>query len=132
MHISLSSHISRLNEWQSLSKRTQFLRYNHEHHECKETSFVFESRIESKHRCIEYHQWRAEQRRCVTTNSTDTHKSLFKRHALNRSYKFIIDNTVSIYCFDDVKLLCSRRAIFFLREFCSFNTYNIVSFMSQV
>jgi hypothetical protein len=33
----------------------------------KKTSFVFESRIESKqpHRCIEYRQWRAEQRRCI-------------------------------------------------------------------
>ncbi len=31
----------------------------------KKTSFIFESRIESGHRCIEYHQWRAEQRRCV-------------------------------------------------------------------
>ncbi len=31
----------------------------------KKTSFVFESRIEPKHRCIEYRQWRAEQRRCV-------------------------------------------------------------------
>ena len=31
----------------------------------KKTSFVFESKIESRHRCIEYHQWRAEQRRCI-------------------------------------------------------------------
>ncbi len=31
----------------------------------KKTSFVFESRIEPKHRCIKYRQWRAEQRRCV-------------------------------------------------------------------
>ncbi len=31
----------------------------------KKTSFIFESRIKSKHRCTEYHQWRAEQRRCV-------------------------------------------------------------------
>ena len=31
----------------------------------KKTSFVFESRIESKHRCIKYRQWRAEQRWCV-------------------------------------------------------------------
>ncbi len=75
MYISLSSHISLLNERQSLSKRTQFLRYNHKHHECKETFFVFESRIELKHRCIKYHQWRAKQRWCITTNSTDTHKS---------------------------------------------------------
>ena len=38
--ISLSSHISLLNEWQSLSKRTQlYIRYNHEHHECKENVF---------------------------------------------------------------------------------------------
>ena len=31
----------------------------------KKTSFVFESRIESRHRCIKYRQWRAEQRRCI-------------------------------------------------------------------
>jgi len=36
------------------------------------------------------------------------------------------------YCFDDVKSLCSRRAIFFLREFCSFDTHSIVSLMSRV
>ncbi len=35
------------------------------------------------------------------------------------------------YCFNDVKLLYSRRAIFFLREFCSFDTNSIVFFMSQ-
>jgi len=90
VRVSLSSHISLLNEWQSLSKRTQFLRYNHEHHGCKGTSFVFGSRIGSEHRCIEYRQWRAEQRRCVTTNSIGTRKSLLERHALNRSYRFII------------------------------------------
>ncbi len=57
----------------------------------KKSSFIFviENR-KSKHRCIKYHQWRAEQRWCVTTNSTDTRKSLLKRHALNRSYRFII------------------------------------------
>ena len=40
----------------------------------KESSFVFaiEDR-KSEHRCIEYHQWRAEQGRCVTTKSTGTH-----------------------------------------------------------
>ncbi len=132
MHISLSSYISLLNEWQLLSKRTQFLRYNHEHHKCKETSFIFESKIKSEYHCIEYHQWRAEQRWCITTNSTDTCKSLLKRHALNRSYRFIIDNTVSIYCFDDVKSLCSQRVIFSLREFCSFNTHSIVFLMNRV
>ncbi len=26
-----------------------------------------------KHRCIEYHQWRAEQEWCITTNNTNTH-----------------------------------------------------------
>ncbi len=31
----------------------------------KKTSFIFELRIKSRHRCIEYHQWRAKQRRCV-------------------------------------------------------------------
>ncbi len=31
----------------------------------KKTSFIFESRIKSRHHCIKYHQWRAEQRRCV-------------------------------------------------------------------
>ncbi len=65
------------------------------HHECKETSFIFESWIELKHRCIKYHQWRAEQRWCVTINSTDTHKSLLEHHALNRSYRFIIWYIVS-------------------------------------
>ena len=56
----------------------------------KKSSFVFaiEDR-KPKHRCIEYRQWRAEQERCVTTNSTDTRKSLLERHALNRSYRFI-------------------------------------------
>ncbi len=31
----------------------------------KKTSFIFESKIELKHHCIKYHQWRAEQRRCI-------------------------------------------------------------------
>jgi hypothetical protein len=62
----------------------------------KKSSFVFaiENR-KSKHHCIKYHQWRAEQERCVTTNSTDTRKSLLERHALNRSYRFIIWYIVS-------------------------------------
>ncbi len=62
----------------------------------KKLSFVFviENR-KSKHRCIEYCLWRAEQERCVTTNSTDTRKSLLERHALNRSYRFIIWYIVS-------------------------------------
>jgi len=57
----------------------------------KESSFVFATEDRKpEHRCIEYRQWRAEQRRCVTTNSTGTRKSLLERHALNRSYRFII------------------------------------------
>ncbi len=59
----------------------------------KKTSFVFESRIESKHHCIEYHQWRAEQTWYIVS-------------------KFTVSMTL--------KLLYSRRAILFLREFCSF------------
>ena len=44
VRVSLSSHIPLLNEWQSLSKRTQSLRYNHEHHECKEIVFRLRDR----------------------------------------------------------------------------------------
>jgi len=36
-----------------------------------------------------------------------------------------------IYCFDDAKSSCSRRAIFSLREFCSFDTNSIVFPMSR-
>jgi len=46
VRVSLSSHISLLNEWQSLSKRTQSLRYNHEHHGCKGN--VFRLRTENR------------------------------------------------------------------------------------
>ena len=31
----------------------------------KKTSFIFESRIELRHHCIKYYQWRAKQRRCI-------------------------------------------------------------------
>ncbi len=97
-HLSFITHFSA--QWMIIiEQENAVLRYNHKHHECKETSFVFESRIESKHRCIKYHQWRAEQRRCVTTNSIDTCKSLLEHHALNKSYRFIIDNTVSVLLF---------------------------------
>ena len=58
----------------------------------KKTFFIFESRIESRHRCIEYHQWRAEQRRCVIIKQhRHFHQefTLLERHTLNRSYRFI-------------------------------------------
>ncbi len=82
-----------------MSKRTQFLCYNHEHHKCKETSFIFELKIKLKHHCIKHHQWRAKQRWCITINSTDIHKSLLEHHMLNRNYRFIIDNTMLILLF---------------------------------
>ncbi len=31
----------------------------------KRTSFIFKSKIESRHHCIKYHQWRAKQRWCI-------------------------------------------------------------------
>ncbi len=66
----------------------------------KKTSFVFELRIESKHRCIKYHQWRAEQRRCVIN---EQHKhSLRVYSSITRWIKVIdslLDNTVSILLF---------------------------------
>ncbi len=49
------------NHW---ARERSFRHYNHKHHECNEIDFAIEDR-ESKHRCIEYRQWRAEQRRCV-------------------------------------------------------------------
>ena len=82
-----------------IEQENAVLRYNHKHHKCKETFFIFKLKIESKHHCIKYHQWRAEQRWCITINSTDIHKSLLKHHMLNKSYRFIIDNTVSILLF---------------------------------
>ncbi len=66
----------------------------------KKTSFVFESRIESRHRCIEYRQWRAEQRRCVINEQ--------HRHSLRvylsvtrwiEAIDSLLDNTVSILLF---------------------------------
>ncbi len=66
----------------------------------KKTSFVFELRIESKHRCIKYHQWRAKQRRCVIN---EQHKhSLRVYSSITRWIKVIdslLDNTVSILLF---------------------------------
>jgi len=41
---SLPSHISLLDEWHSSSRRTQFLRYNHEHHGCKGNVFRLRDR----------------------------------------------------------------------------------------
>ncbi len=97
-HLSFITHFSA--QWRIIIKQENIvLHYNHEHYKCKETSFIFESRIELKHRCIKYHQWKAEQKWCVTINSTDTCKSLLEHHMLNRSYKFIIDNIVSVLLF---------------------------------
>ncbi len=99
-HVYLSFITHFFAQWMTIiEQENAVLRYNHKHYECKETSFIFKSRIKSKHHCIKYRQWRAEQRRCVTTNSTDICKSLLKHHALNRSYRFIIDNTMSVLLF---------------------------------
>ncbi len=105
VHISLSSHISLFNEWQSLSKRTQSLRYNHEHHECKENVFHLwiENRIETSLYRISSMKSRAKTMRHNQTAQTLI-KSLLERHALNRSYRFITDNIVS-------NLLFRRREV---------------------
>ena len=66
----------------------------------KETSFVFGSRIGPRHRCIEYRQWRAEQRRCVI-NEQHRH-SLRVYSSVTRWIKAIdslLNNTVSISLF---------------------------------
>ncbi len=56
------THIFLLNEWQSLSKEHSFditimSITSAKNHDLRDRR--------SKHRCIEYHQWRAEQERCI-------------------------------------------------------------------
>ena len=49
------------NHW---AKERSFQHYNHEHHKCNKINFTIED-WRLKHRCIKYHQWRAEQRWCI-------------------------------------------------------------------
>ena len=49
------------NHW---ARECSFQHYNYEHHECNEINFAIED-WRLKHRCIKYHQWRAEQRQCI-------------------------------------------------------------------
>ncbi len=66
----------------------------------KKTSFIFELRIESKHRCIKYHQWRAKQKQCVIIKQ---HKHSLRVYLNITRWIEVIDsllnNTVSILLF---------------------------------
>ncbi len=96
------------------------------------STFVIEDR-RSKHRCIEYHQWRAEQRWCIIIKQ---YRHSLRVYSSVTRWIEVIDSLLitlfQIHCFNDVKSLCSWQAIFFVREFCLFNTHSIVSFMSQI
>ncbi len=94
--------------------------------------FMIENR-KSKHRCIEYHQWRAEQRRCIIIKQ---YRYLSRVYSSVMRWIKAIDSLLitlfQIHCFDDAKSSCSQRTIFSLREFCSFDIHSIVSLMSWI
>ncbi len=95
-------------------------------------TFMIEDR-RSKHHCIEYHQWRVKQRRCIIIkqyrHSSRVYLSIMRWiEAINS----LLITLFQIHCFNDVKSSCSQQAIFFLREFCSFNTHSIVFLMSWI
>ncbi len=134
MHVSFSSHISWFNEWQSLSKRTQFSTLQSwaswVQRNCLQRSWL---KIENRNIvCIKYHQWRAEQRWCIIIKQ---YKHSLRVYLSITCWIEAIDSLLitlfQIYCFNDVKLSCSQQAIFFLREFCSFNTHNMIFLMSR-
>jgi hypothetical protein len=104
--IFLSSHISLLNEWQSLSKRTQSLHYNHKHYECKENIFHLwiKNQIETLLYKISLMKSRAKTMHHNQTAQTLI-KSLLKHHMLNKSYKFIIDNIMLNLLFQRCKVI---------------------------
>ncbi len=132
VHISLSSHISLLNEWQSLSKRTQSLRYNHEHHECKKN--VFRLRIENRIETLLYRISSMKSRAKMMHYNKQHRHSLRVYSSVTRWMKAIdslFDTLSQIHCFDDAKSSCSWRAIFSPRGFCPFDIHSIVSLMSR-
>ena len=61
----------------------------------KETSFVFEPRIEPKHRLYRISSMKSRAKTMRHNQTAQTFiKSLLEHHALNRSYRFITDNIV--------------------------------------
>ncbi len=72
----------------------------------KKTSFIFESRIESKHRCIKYHQWRVKQRRCVIIKQ---HRLLSRVYSSITYWIEVIDSNMihsfKTHCLDDVEVI---------------------------
>ena len=128
VRISLSSSISLLNEWQSLSKRTQFSTLQSWASRVQRNC-LWRSRSKIENRnivCIEYRQWRAEQRRCVIIKQ---YRHLLRVYSSVTRWIEAIGSLLitlfQIHCFDDVKSSCSRRAIFSLRGFCPFDTHSI-------
>ena len=64
VRVSLLPHIFLLDKWQSLSKKHSFDIINTITSITSAKNYNFRDR-RSKHRCIEYHQWRAEQEQCI-------------------------------------------------------------------
>jgi len=62
----------------------------------EKTFFIFESRIELRHRLYKISSMKSKAKTMYHNQTAQTLiKSLLKYHALNKSYKFIIDNIVS-------------------------------------